>query len=103
MKHVVKIELTLTGEAARLYEITADSVDSVDPADLSKAVVETGLVHHALMLSALQVFDEDQRAESDELVATIGERTIMKDLFDKARTYWDGQTNMGTFNPDDLA
>ena len=100
MQHVAKIEVTLSGEAARLYEIMSGTVVSVSPAELNRAILETGLVHHTLMLSALEVMENAQRVEAAELVSTICKSTIMKELYDHAREYWEDQANMGTAQPD---
>ena len=101
MEHVAKIEVTLTGEAARLYEIIANTVESVSPAELNRAILETGLVHHTLMLAALEVLEHLQRVEAGDLIDAIGKRTIMKELYDHAREYWEDQSNMGTIQPND--
>lgn len=96
MDHVAKIEVTLTGEAARLYEILGTTVKgSVQPSQVNRAVLETGLVHHVLMLMAVGAITEKERAEAEEAVTAISSRTIMKELFVRARKYWEEQSGTG--------
>jgi hypothetical protein len=101
MDHVAKIEVTLTGEAARLYEILSAAVgDSVKPSQTNRAVFETGLVHHVLMLTAVGAVAEQNRSEAEEQIAAISKRTIMRDLFARAREYWQGQSGTGMIRPE---
>jgi hypothetical protein len=102
MEHVVRIEVTAEGDAARLYEIFSESADSVTPAQLNRAILETGLVHHALMLSAIGMIPEERQEEVRELIDRIGEKTIMQDLFAKARDYWRNWSDAGGIEPDDI-
>lgn len=100
MEHVVQIEMNLTGDTARLYKIFADSVDSVTPSDFNRAVLETGVVHHALMLAALEIIPNNRHDELYEIIERMSEKTIMRDLFEQARDYWEGWTESGTIEPE---
>ena len=101
MDHVAKIEVTLTGDAARLYEILSTAVSqSVTPSKVNCAILETGLVHHALMLAAVGAISETNQSEAEEAITSISKRTIMKDLFAHARQYWTDQSGTGLITPE---
>ena len=90
MYHATKAEFALTGATARLYEIFLDATrGSAAVGDVNRALFETGLVHHALMLLALGVVPEERAKEARALIDEIGRTTIMKDSFDQAREYWE--------------
>jgi hypothetical protein len=100
MNHGVKAEVTLTGESARLFEIFYETAHgSALPGAVNRAVYETGLVHHTLMLLALGVVPEGRRDEVYALIEAIGKNTIMKDGFDQARDYWRRVAGMETALP----
>ena len=102
MDHVVKIEVTVGGDSARLYELFSEAADSVTPGQLNRAVLETGLVHHALMLAAIGMIPEENREEVYDIVEQVGKRTIMRDLFEQAREHWETWSDGGSIKPDDL-
>jgi len=97
MEHIAKIEVTLTGDAAQLYEVMLDAAGkTTKPGQINRSILETGLVHHLLMLSALGVIPTEQRGEVYRTVERISEHTIMKELFAHAREYWDNMAGAGT-------
>ena len=96
MEHAVKAEFTLNGDTARLYEIVFEATrESVSPGTVNRAMFQTGLVHHALMLLALGALPEKDREAARALIESIGATTIMKDGFDQAREYWKRATEAG--------
>ena len=53
MEHVVRIEATLNGDAARLYEVLSETCGE-SFSEVNAAFLQTGIVHHAIMLHALE-------------------------------------------------
>jgi len=92
--------VTLTGDSARLYEILHEAASkSVKPGQITRAILETGLVHHILMLRAVGAIPKKHRAEAQEAIESISSRTIMRDLFTYAQEYWENQSGTGTIIP----
>ena len=102
MDHVVKIEVTVGGDSARLYELFSEAAESVTPGQLNRAILETGLVHHALMLTAIGMIPEENRQEVYDIGDQVGKRTIMRDLFEQAREHWQSWSDAGSIQPNDL-
>ena len=94
MQHAARIETTITGPAARLYELLGEATSTLRPGEVNKALLETGLVHHVLMLRSLGLIDGTKLEEVDQAIGDIAETTIMSELFDMARAYWDQQDTM---------
>jgi hypothetical protein len=99
MEHVLKIEVTVDGDTARLYEYLSDAADAVTPAQLNKAILETGIVHHSLMLAAIGLIGENDQADVSAIIDRIGEHTIMRDTFEQARSHWQGWSNTDAIEP----
>jgi|ETNmetMinimDraft_13_1059891.scaffolds.fasta_scaffold280685_1 hypothetical protein len=98
MESITKIEVTITGELAELYNLMFEATSgSESPSQINRAVLETGLVHHATMLKALELIGGDSATRVDQIIAGMSDQTIMADLFKMAADYWQGQTGTGTF------
>ncbi len=89
MEHVVKIEVTIDGNAARLYQILSEAVGSTEPRVLNRALLQTGLVHHVLMLKAIGGIEGRPADAAEDAIDEISADSIMDEVFELARDYWE--------------
>ena len=87
VEHIVRVEATVSGDTARLYNIVSNAAGNA-PGSANAAYLQTGIVHHAIMLHVLGVIPPDDADEVRQLVASIGESTIMQQLFRDAWKHW---------------
>ena len=57
-------------------------------ADMNRAVLQTGMIHHLTMMSGLGLIDKNKVEALDSLVDQVAQDTIMWDLVQMARSFW---------------
>ena len=101
MEHLIKIEVTLTGELAELYAsmlATFEEKSGTSLAEMNRALVQTGIFQHLTMMSGLGLIDGDEREHLESQIDSLAQETIMWELVKMARQYWKGATGMGTID-----
>ncbi|MDP6701680.1 MAG: hypothetical protein QGH25_18660 [Candidatus Latescibacteria bacterium] len=101
MAKVYKIETTVSQDLAELYESLMAEFErrsSMPLADMNRAVLQTGMIHHLTMMCGLGLIEKEKVAALDELVDKVAQDTIMWDLVQMARSFWrdcgDGTTGI---------
>ena len=91
MEKVFKIEVTLSGELADLYqqlfeEFAAKS--QIPPSEMNRTLVQTGVIHHLTMLQGMGLVGRDDAARQQVQIDALARDTLMWDLVQLARKYW---------------
>lgn len=91
MDKVFKIEVTLSGELADLYqqllaEFAAKS--QIPLSEMNRTLLQTGVIHHLLMLQGMGLIDREEVTRQQALIDTLAGDTLMWDLVQLARKYW---------------
>lgn len=91
MDKVFKIEVTLSGELADLYqqllaEFAAKS--QIPLSEMNRTLLQTGVIHHLIMLQGMGLIDRDEAARQQALIDVLARETLMWDLVQLARKYW---------------
>ena len=93
MEHVVRIQVTLEGNAARLYQILSESVGTTEPQSMNRALMQTGLVHHVLMLKSIGGIEGHAADAAGDAIDEISADSIMDQVFELARDYWEKKSD----------
>ncbi len=91
MDKVFRVESSLTHELAELYAVMMEEFEeksSIPLADMNRTLLQTGLIHHLIMMSGLGLIDEEKAAQIDEWIDQVAKDTIMWDLLKMTRSYW---------------
>ena len=91
MDKVFKIETTVSRDLAELYESLIAELEcrsSMPLADMNRAVLQTGMIHHLTMMCGLGLIEKEKVEALDELVDKVAQDTIMWDLVQMARSFW---------------
>lgn len=91
MDKVFKIEVTLSGELADLYqqllaEFAAKS--QIPLSEMNRTLLQTGVIHHLTMLQGVGLIGKDETAGQQTLIDGLARDTLMWDLVQLARKYW---------------
>lgn len=91
MDKVFKIEVTLSGELADLYqqllaEFAAKS--QIPLSEMNRTLLQTGVIHHLLMLQGMGLISREEATRQQALIDTLAGDTLMWDLVQLARKYW---------------
>ena len=103
MKKVFKLETTLAHDLAELYGALEDEFESksgISPADMNRTLLQTGMVHHLAMMSGLGLLDKEKAEEVEEIVDRVVKDTIMWEVLQMVRNYWNdcGDGKSGTID-----
>jgi len=105
MEKVFRVETSLAHELAELYAILLEEFEeksSIPLADMNRTLLQTGLIHHLVMMNGLGLVDREKAARIDELIDKVARNTIMWDLLKMVRSYWrdcgDGKIGKIDFN-----
>jgi hypothetical protein len=91
MEKVFKIETTVSRDLAELYESLITEFErrsSMPLADMNRAVLQTGMIHHLTMMCGLGLIEKDKLEALDSLVDKVAQDTIMWELVQMARSFW---------------
>ena len=102
MNQVFQIETTLSDELAQLYEGLMEEFEAksaIGLEELNRTLLQTGLVHHLAMMAGLGLIEEEKRDRMNRLIDTVSRPTMMWDLVEHARSYWqDRNGSTGTLD-----
>ncbi|MCC7262384.1 MAG: hypothetical protein IT369_07680 [Candidatus Latescibacteria bacterium] len=91
MERVVKVEVTLSGELAELYQQLLDEFaakSQIPLSEMNRTLLQTGVVHHLIMLQAMGLIAKEGAEKQGTLIDGISRDTLMWDLIQLARKYW---------------
>lgn len=92
MQKVYKVETTLSHDLAELYSILEDefaSNSSIPLSDLNRTLLQTGMVHHLVMMGGLGILkDREKMAQVDELINRVSRDTLLWDVLQMVRSHW---------------
>ena len=91
MEKHVRLETTLDGELAEFYSGLLDEIEaksSVSLAELNRTILQTGLLHHFLMLHGLGVLDDEKAEALAGMAERLGRDSIFWDVFETVRQHW---------------
>ena len=74
MEQLVKIETTLTGKLAELYVslMAAFEENSSTPlSEMNRALLQTGIIHHLIMMRGLGLIDGDEGERLESLIDSV--------------------------------
>ncbi|MBM3279006.1 MAG: hypothetical protein FJY95_13120 [Candidatus Handelsmanbacteria bacterium] len=91
MDKIFKVEVTLSGELAELYEqllleVAAKSVISLS--EMNRTLLQTGVVQHLLMLQGMGLIQKEGQGRQQVLIDLLSRDTLMWELVQLARKYW---------------
>ena len=91
MEKVFKLETTLAQDLAELYAILAEEFESksgIAPADMNRTLLQTGMIHHLTMMTGLGLIDAEKSEAVAALIDKVAKDTIMWELLQMVRNYW---------------
>lgn len=93
MNTLFKVETTLSHDLAELYSILVDAFEtnsSIPLSDLNRTLLQTGMIHHLVMMQGLGLLREDAQREAriEELIERVSRDTILADVLAMVRSYW---------------
>lgn len=91
MQKVFKIETTLSGELAELYQALLEEFEhksGIPLAELNRALLQTGMIHHLTMMQGVGLIERHKAEQLQTRIDTVAQETIMWDLVQLARKYW---------------
>jgi hypothetical protein len=91
MEKVFRVETTLAQDLAELYAAVIEEFDeksSIPLADMNRTLLQTGMLHHLTMMAGLGLVDPGKAARLDQLIERVARNTIMWDLIQMSRQYW---------------
>ena len=91
MDKIYKVEVTLTGELAELYQKLLEefSVKSQVPlSEVNRTLMQTGIIHHLTMMQGVGLIGKEEALGQQVLIDALARDTLMWDLVQLARKYW---------------
>jgi hypothetical protein len=93
MQKAFKVETSLSLDLAELYSMLVDEFEansSIPLSDLNRTLLQTGIVHHLIMMQELGLLknDQDKAARIDELIHSVASDTILWEVLKMVRSYW---------------
>ncbi len=91
MQKVFKIETTLSGELAELYQGLLEEFEQKSGTpltEMNRALLQTGMIHHLTMMQGVGLMEREKAEKLQGLIDTVARETIMWDLVQLARKYW---------------
>jgi hypothetical protein len=91
MEKVFKVEVTLSGELAELYQLLCDEFSAksqIPLSEMNRTLVQTGVIHHLTMLQGMGLVGRDEAARQQLQIDALARDTLMWDLVQLARKYW---------------
>lgn len=91
MEKVFKVEVTLSGELADLYQQLLDEFaakSQIPLSEMNRTLLQTGVIHHLVMLQGMGLIGSGEAARQQALVDSLARDTLMWDLVQLARKYW---------------
>lgn len=91
MEKAFKIEVTLTGELADLYQQLLEEFadkSQIPLSEMNRTLLQTGVIHHLTMLQGVGLIGGDEVAGQQVLIDALARDTLMWDLVQLARKYW---------------
>ncbi len=78
---------------AELYSVLVDEFEthsSIPLSDLNRTLLQTGMIHHLVMMQGLGLLKGNEQRESrlDELIDQVSRDTILADVLAMVRSYW---------------
>ena len=104
MEQLFRVETTLADDLAELYAALVDEFgekSAIGLGDMNRTLLQTGMVHHLTMMAGLGLLDADRARQTQELIDKVARNTIMWDLVQMARQYWqdsNGKTGSIDYN-----
>jgi hypothetical protein len=101
MDKYVHLETSLKGELAELYSGLLEEMEaksSVSLAEINRTFIQTGMIHHLLMLKGLGVIQGQKADELERLAQKIGQDSILWDVFEILRQHWQKNTGGGSID-----
>lgn len=91
MDKVFKLETTLSGELAELYQALLEEFEgksAIPLAELNRTLLQTGMLHHLTMMQGVGLIQREKAERLQGIIDSIARETIMWDLVQLARKYW---------------
>ena len=96
MEKHIRLEASLDGELAEFYAGLIEEIEgksSVSLAELNRTLLQTGLIHHFLMLQGLGVVEGANAERLAALAERLGRASIFWAVLETVRRHW--QQNQG--------
>ena len=104
MERLFRVDTTLADDLAELYATLVEEFgekSAIGLGDMNRTLLQTGMVHHLIMMAGLGLIDGDKARKTNELVDRVARNTIMWDLVQMSRQYWqDSSGTTGTVDYD---
>ena len=91
MEKVFKIETTLAKDLAELYSGLMEEFEKksgIALADMNRTLLQTGMIHHLAMMRGLGLLDGEKAAHLDAIIDRVAKDTIMWEVLQMVRKYW---------------
>jgi len=91
MEKIFKVEVTLSGELAELYEqllLEVAAKSQISLSEMNRTLLQTGVVQHLLMLQGMGLIQKEGQGRQQVLIDLLSRDTLMWELVQLARKYW---------------
>ena len=91
MERMFRIETTLSGDLAELYDGLMEEFEQkseIGLATMNETIMQTGLIQHLTMMQGLGLLEGEKSDRLRGVIDAVAKDTIMWELVEVARKYW---------------